>query len=119
MRRMHLGRKRLAFPDFKDKDWEAARMRTKAMWAKKDQLQGYYVGNIGAFERICAMMGHVNGIMAAYGDEDAYAAYVNAYADYRINLFGLLKEYLDIDFVMMHDDWGNQAHLKQSRARKG
>ncbi len=47
----------IKFPDFKDKDWETARMRTKAMWAKKDQLQGYYVGNMGAFERLCAMMG--------------------------------------------------------------
>ena len=101
----------IKFPDFKDKDWEAARQRTKAMWAKKDQLQGYYVGNMGAFERICAMMGHANGLMAPYDDEDAYQAYVDAYADYRINLFGLLKEYLDIDFVMMHDDWGNQENM--------
>jgi len=104
----------IKFPDFKDKDWEAARMRTKAMWSKKNELQGYYVGNMGAFERICAMMGHANGLMAPYDDEEAYAAYVDAYADYRINLFGLLKEYLDIDFVMMHDDWGNQGNMFMS-----
>ena len=102
------------FPDVKDRNWEAARARTKAMWAKKDQLQGYFVGNMGAFERICAMMGHTNGLMAPYDDEEAYQAYVDAYADYRIGQFQLLKEYLDIDFVMMHDDWGNQENMFMS-----
>ena len=102
------------FQSPKDKNWEAAAMRTKAMWAKKDQLQGYWVGNIGAFERICAMMGHVNGLMAPYDDEEAYAAYVNAYADYRIEQFQFIKKYLDVDFVMMHDDWGNQTQMFMS-----
>ena len=99
------------FPHAKEIDWEPARMRTKAMWAKKDELQGYFVGNMGAFEKICSMMGHVNGLMAPYDDEDAYQAFVDAYADYRIEQFECLKEYLDIDFVMMHDDWGNQENM--------
>ena len=97
----------IKFPDYRGTlNWEMMAQRTKAMWAKKDVLQGYYVGNMGGFERICACMGHVNGLMAPYDDEEAYQAYVDAYADYRISLFEPLKEYLDIDFVMMHDDWG-------------
>ena len=105
---------RIKFKSCKDKDWEAAAMRTKAMWAKKDQLQGYWVGNIGAFERICAMMGHVNGLMAPYDDEEAYADYVNAYADYRIEQFYFIKKYLDVDFLMMHDDWGSENQMFMS-----
>ncbi|MCF0143233.1 MAG: hypothetical protein HUJ75_07640 [Parasporobacterium sp.] len=104
----------IKFQSCKDKDWEAAAMRTKAMWAKKDQIQGYWVGNIGAFERICAQMGHVNGLMAPYDDEEAYADYVNAYADHRIEQFEFIKKYLDVDFVMMHDDWGNQNQMFMS-----
>ncbi len=103
--------------DFKscgDKNWEAAAMRTRAMWAKKDQIMGYVVCNIGAFERICAMMGHVNGLMAPYDDEEAYAEYVEAYADYRIEQMEYFKKYLDVDFLMMHDDWGNQNNLFMS-----
>jgi len=99
------------FPHAKEIDWTQARERTKAMWAKKDEIQGYFVGNMGAFEKICAMMGHSNGLMAPYDDEDAYQAFVDAYADYRIEQFEMLKEYLDIDFVMMHDDWGNQNNM--------
>lgn len=104
-------KKFLTFPSCKDVNWEAAAMRTKAMWAKKDQLQGYIVGNVGAFERICAMMGHVNGMMAMYDDEEAFAEFVEAYADYRCEQFEYFKKYLDIDFVMMHDDWGTQQNM--------
>ena len=47
-------------------------------------------------------------------NEEAYADYVNAYADWRISLFEPMKEYLDIDFVMMHDDWGNEKAMFMS-----
>ncbi len=104
-------KKYVKFPSCKDANWEAAAMRTKAMWAKKDTIQGYVVCNMGAFERICAMMGHVNGLMAMYDDEEAYAEYVEAYADYRIEQMEYFKKYLDVDFLMMHDDWGNQQNM--------
>ena len=104
-------KKYIKFPTCEGINWEAAAMRTKAMWAKKDIIQGYVVCNMGAFERICAMMGHVNGLMAMYDDEEAYAEYVEAYADYRIEQMEYFKKYLDVDFLMMHDDWGNQQNM--------
>ena len=104
-------KKYVTFPSCKDKNWEAAAMRTKAMWAKKDLIQGYTVGNMGGFERICALMGHVNGMMAMYDDEEAFAEFIEAYADYRIEQFEYIKKYMDVDFVMMHDDWGNQNNM--------
>lgn len=104
-------KKHVTFPSCKDKNWEAAAMRTKAMWAKKDEIQGYVVGNMGAFEKICAMMGHVNAMMAMYDDEEAFAEFVEAYADYRIEQFEYIKKYMDVDFMMMHDDWGNQKNM--------
>ena len=104
-------KKYVTFPSCKDKNWEAAAMRTKAMWAKKEQIQGYTVGNMGGFERICALMGHVNGMMAMYDDEEAFAEFMEAYADYRIEQFEYIKKYLDVDFLMMHDDWGNQNNM--------
>ena len=97
-------KKHVTFPSCKDKNWEMAAMRTKAMWAKKDEIQGYVVGNMGAFEKICAMM-------AMYDDEEAFAEFVEAYADYRIEQFEYIKKYLDVDFMMMHDDWGNQKNM--------
>lgn len=104
-------KKHVTFPSCKDKNWEMAAMRTKAMWAKKDEIQGYVVGNMGAFEKICAMMGHVNAMMAMYDDEEAFAEFVEAYADYRIEQMEYIKKYLDVDFLMMHDDWGNQKNM--------
>jgi uroporphyrinogen decarboxylase len=104
-------KKYVTFPSCKDKNWEMAAMRTKAMWAKKDEIQGYVVGNMGGFEKICALMGHVNAMMAMYDDEEAFAEFIEAYADYRIEQFEYIKKYLDVDFVMMHDDWGNQQNM--------
>lgn len=104
-------KKYIQFPSCRGADWEAAAMRTKAMWSRKEEIMGYVVCNIGAFERICAMMGHVNGLMAPYDDEEAYAEYVEAYADYRIEQMEYFKKYLDVDFLMMHDDWGQQSGM--------
>ena len=104
-------KKHVTFPSCKDKNWEMAAMRTKAMWAKKDEIQGYVVGNMGGFEKICALMGHVNAMMAMYDDEEAFAEFIEAYADYRIEQFEYIKKYLDVDFMMMHDDWGNQNNM--------
>ena len=104
----------VTFPSCKDKNWEAAAMRTRAMWAKKDELQGYFVGNMGAFERICALMGHVNALTAPYDDEDAYQAFIDGYVDYRLEQFEFIKKYYDVDFVMMHDDWGNEKQMFMS-----
>ena len=104
-------KKHVTFPSCKDKNWEMAAMRTKAMWAKKDEIQGYTVGNMGGFERICALMGHVNALMAMYDDEEAFAEFIEAYADYRIEQMEYIKKYMDVDFLMMHDDWGNQKNM--------
>ena len=53
----------------------------------------------------------VNGLMAMYDDEEAFAEFIEAYADYRIEQFEYIKKYLDVDFMMMHDDWGNQNNM--------
>jgi len=101
----------IVFPSCKDLNWDMIAARTKAMWSKREQIMGYTVGNMGAFERLNSMMGYENGLMALYDDPDAYAAYVHAYADYRIEQFAYIKKYMDADFVMMHDDWGNQSNM--------
>ncbi len=104
-------KKYITFPDCKDLPWEMIGNRTKAMWARKEELMGYTVSNMGAFERLNAMMGFENGLCALYLNEDAYSEYVNAYADYRIEQMEYIKKYMDPDFVMMHDDWGNQNSI--------
>lgn len=102
------------FPSVKDLNWDMIAGRTRAMWAKKDTIMGYTVGNMGAFERANALMGHENGLCALLDDPDAYTEYVHAYADYRIEQFEYIKRYMDADFVMMHDDWGNQHNMFMS-----
>ena len=81
---------------------------------KKDTIQGYFVGNIGAFERICSMMGHTNALTAPYEDPEAYQAYIDGYTEYRLEQFEFIKKYYDVDFLMMHDDWGNQNGMFMS-----
>ena len=104
-------KEQIKFPSCRELPWEMIENRTKAMWQKKDELMGYVVLNMGAFERINAMMDFENGLCAMYLNEDAYSEYVHAYADYRIEQMEYIKKYLDPDFLMMHDDWGNQKSL--------
>ena len=69
---------------------------------------------MGAFERICSMMGHVNALTAPYDDDEAYQAYIDGYVDYRLEQFEFIKKYYDVDFMMMHDDWGNEKQMFMS-----
>lgn len=106
-------KKHITFPSVKDLNWEMIGGRTKAIWSKSDTTMGYTVGHIGAFERVNAVMGFENGLCALYETED-YVDYVNAYADYRIEQMHYIKKYMNADFVMMHDDWGNQNNMFMS-----
>jgi len=104
-------REHLRFPSVSGLPWEAMRGRTNAIWHDRDERMGFVVCTIGAFERINAVMGFENGLIGLYDDIAAYKAYVNAYADYRIEQFGYYRKYLEPDFLMMHDDWGNQKNM--------
>ena len=107
-------RKCIVFPSCKDISWEAVAGRTKAMWAKSEQILGYVVCNIGSFERLISTMGIENALVSLYTDIDAFCDYANAYADYRIEQMEYFKKYMHADFLMMHDDWGNQNNLFMS-----
>lgn len=104
----------IKFPSCKDLPWEMIAGRTKAMWNRSEEIMGYTVANMGAFERINSTMGFENGLMAMYEDEEAFCEYVNAYADYRIEQMEYIKRYMNADFLMMHDDWGSQNNLFMS-----
>ena len=104
-------REHIVFPSCRDLDWDMIAGRTRAMWKKPEETMGYTVGNMGAFERLNSTMGYENGLVAMYDDPEAYAEYVEAYADYRIEQFEYIKKYMNADFVMMHDDWGTQRNL--------
>ena len=104
-------KKYIHFPSCKDLNWDMISARTKAMWTKSDQIMGYTVANMGAFERLNSTMGFEAGLISMYEDLDAYIEYVNAYADYRIEQLEYIKKYMKADFVMMHDDWGNQDNM--------
>lgn len=107
-------KKHVTFQSCKNFDWEAIGVRTKAMWSKKDQLMGYVVSNIGAFERSQALMGATNALCALLVEPEAFAEYAEAFADYRIEQFEYIKKYMDADFMMVHDDWGNQKNMFMS-----
>jgi hypothetical protein len=106
-------RNHVSFPSVKDLNWELISGRTKAMWSKKESTMGYVVGNMGGFERINALMGFENGLCALYETED-YIDFINTYADYRIEQMHYIKKYMDADFMLMHDDWGNQGNMFMS-----
>ena len=107
-------REHIVFPSCREINWDMVAGRTKAMWARSDEMMGYVVCNIGAFERLLSTMGVENALLSFYTDIDALADYANAYADYRIEQMEYFKKYMNADFLMMHDDWGNQTNLFMS-----
>lgn len=104
-------RSEITFPSCKELPWEMIAQRTAGMWQERETKMGYIVCNMGAFEKINALMGFEEGLCAMYDDPDAYADFVNAYADYRIEQFDYYAKYMHPDFLMMHDDWGNQTNM--------
>jgi hypothetical protein len=60
----------------------------------------------GPFERLHAMMGFENALMALVSDQDECYAYFKAVADWKVEYFKKIAKYYKVDVINAHDDYG-------------
>ncbi|MBR4157287.1 MAG: hypothetical protein IKR07_00065 [Oscillospiraceae bacterium] len=64
---------------------------------------------LGCTERLVALMGGYQDAMIAMATEpEAVRDFLEAFVDYKSSLVDKLCEYLPIDFITYHDDWGTE-----------
>ncbi len=68
----------------------------------------------GPFERLHALMGMENAMMALLEDPDACYEFFGAMADYKIAYFRKIAEYYPVDVINAHDDYGANDRLFMS-----
>ena len=92
-------REKIVFPDLKSIDWEGSAARDIP---KRDpnKILALIVPT-GPFERLHALMGFENALMAT----------ITRLCDYKIEQLPYLKKYYNPDMIQFHDDWGTQRDL--------
>lgn len=68
----------------------------------------------GMFERMHALMGFENALLALVEEPEECYEFFSAVADWKIKFFRKLNEYYPIDVINAHDDYGSQDRLFMS-----
>lgn len=100
------------FPDLDAVDWEAA-------W-KRDKEEGYFgpysedkfsytVFVNGPFERLHALMGFEEALIATMLEPEACKEFFEAVVDYKIELLDKMTEFYTLDMINQHDDYAHQS----------
>jgi hypothetical protein len=99
------------FPDLDSWDWEGC-AKENAEFLNTDKIIRTTIYT-GYFERLIALLDFEGAAMAVF-DEDQQP-YVHALfeklTDLYIDMIRRMKKYFNVEFVEIHDDWGNQRSL--------
>lgn len=68
----------------------------------------------GPLERLLALMGFDNAMMALIIEPEACADYFSAMVDYKIELYKKIKQYYKVDIINQHDDLGGSDRMFMS-----
>lgn len=120
------------FPDLDAIDWVASAERDTHMNAlafqagemvvpleggksvyDEDKLISCMVIN-GPLERLHALMGFENALMALIEEPEACSDFFSAMVDYKIAYYKKIKQYYKVDIINQHDDWGSADRLFMS-----
>lgn len=117
------------FPDLESVDWEAqAEIDLRTNWGAfvagaglipcenggtvidGDKLRLCMVIN-GPFERLHALMGMENALMALLEDPESCYDFFGAMADYKIAYYKKIAQYYPVDVINAHDDYGTNDRM--------
>ena len=122
------------FPDLEAIDWEASAERDTHMdplafqagaqvVPLRDGKSVYDSGNLvscmvinGPLERLHALMGFENALMALVEEPEACSEFFSAMVDYKIAFYKKIKQYYKVDIINQHDDLGSADRLFMSPA---
>lgn len=105
-----LWREQVRWPDLDHFDWAADAARQTAAWDREAQM-GMMVLFNGHFERLHALMGFEDALLAFYDDPDAVHELFTAMTQYKLRCLRIAKEYYDPDIIVFHDDWGANTNM--------
>lgn len=115
-------REHVVFPDLEAVDWKAQAekdMHTNFMATNEEEAaklqkkpnvtedkMGYFFVLNGMFERMHALMGFENALLALATDPDECYEFFGAVADYKIEYFKKIAANYPVDVIAAHDDYG-------------
>jgi len=104
-------RDKVKFPDLDNWDWkEAARLDNIHTIDKENNLVVLTLLE-GPFERLHALMGFENALLALMEEPEEVTDFFDALMDYKCRLIDKTAEYYEPDIITFHDDWGTQNNM--------
>ena len=105
-----LWREQVQWPDLDGYNWTADAARQTAPWDRKTQM-GMVVLFNGHFERLHALMGFEDALVAFYDEPEAVHELFSAMTEYKLRCLHIAKEYYNPDIIVFHDDWGTNNNM--------
>ena len=102
-------REKVIFPDLDALDWDEAAKQLGVF--ESEGLANYMLVPIGIFERVSALMGMQNAFIAMLTDPEEYDALVEAITQFKIKLYGILIDRLNISVISHSDDFGSRLGM--------
>ena len=100
-------KKLVKFPDLAHFDWEEASKRELSMGDPAVQAVDFGSGN-GPFERLAAMMGFEEALIAMAMEPEACYDFMSAVVDYKIDVMENVRKYYHADLFTNYDDIATQ-----------
>lgn len=99
------------WPDLDAYDFEEAARVDGLDTIDRENTFIYYAVYTGPFERLHTLMGFEEALVALMTDPEECDAFFDAFMDWRLRLLEKVKEYINPDVIMYHDDIGTQKNL--------
>lgn len=103
------------FPDLAAYDWEGEAAKDLANINRDMQLVEFGVGN-GVFERLAALMGFEECLIALVSDPESCHAFFDKLSDYQVEYIRYIKKYYNPDTIIYYDDIATERGLFMSPA---
>ena len=99
------------WPDLDAFDFETAYKKSGLEQVDRTQKLIYFNMTMGPFERLHALMGFEEALMALLTDPEECDAFFTAFMDWRCKLIEKVNQYYTPDVIMYHDDIGTQMDM--------
>jgi hypothetical protein len=103
-------KEKVKFPNVENYDWVAGARRDTANWDRINKFSIVMMFN-GPFERLHALMGFENALMAVIDEPECAYEFFKAFNEYRAKLIQKIAKYYKPDSVMVFDDYGGAQSM--------
>lgn len=107
-------REKVVFPDLDNFDWEEAARIDKVAEVDRENKLFKIIEKEGPFERIQALLGMQEAMMAMLTDPDEFEELAEALTVFKCKLMDKLGQYYKPDVINFHDDYGTQRSMMLS-----